>query len=68
MSVILVLVILSILLAGGFLGAFIWATKSGQYDDTYSPSVRILFENREKDDKKVKWKENGKIIKERKTK
>lgn len=68
MSVILVLVILSILLAGGFLGAFIWATKSGQYDDTYSPSVRILFENREKDDKKVKWKENGKINKERKTK
>lgn len=35
----------SIILALVFLGAFFWATKSGQYEDDYSPSVRILFED-----------------------
>ena len=44
MSVIVLLVIVSIMVAGGFLAAFIWSVKSGQYDDTYSPSVRILFD------------------------
>lgn len=53
MGVIILLIIASILVAGLFLGAFIWAVKSGQYDDTYSPSVRVLFE-----DKKKKKKEN----------
>ena len=45
MSVILVLIIIGVVVAGGFLTAFIWAVKSGQYDDTYSPSVRILFDD-----------------------
>lgn len=31
--------------AVGFLVAFIWSVKSGQYEDDYTPSVRILFEN-----------------------
>lgn len=44
MSVILLLVIVGILVAGGFLIAFIWAVRNGQYDDSYSPSVRILFD------------------------
>ncbi len=44
MSVILILIVASILVAGGFLMAFLWAIRSGQYEDTYSPSVRILFE------------------------
>jgi cbb3-type cytochrome oxidase maturation protein len=46
MSVILILVTLSMIVAGSFLGAFIWAVKSGQYEDTYSPSVRMLFEDK----------------------
>lgn len=50
MIIILYLVIISLVLALGFLGAFIWAMKSGQYDDDYTPSVRILFED--KNDKK----------------
>lgn len=58
MSVILVLVLISILIAGGFLAAFIWAIRNGQYEDTFSPSVRMLFENpdepSEKDKKKDK--------------
>lgn len=45
MSVIVILIIASIIVAGGFLAAFIWSVKSGQYDDTYSPSVRILFDD-----------------------
>ncbi|MBO3698204.1 cbb3-type cytochrome oxidase assembly protein CcoS [Roseivirga sp. E12] len=48
MSVILVLIITSIVVAVVFLGAFFWAVKSGQYDDTYSPSVRMLFEDKVK--------------------
>lgn len=48
MSVILVLVIISMLVAGGFLAAFIWAIKSDQYEDTFSPSVRILFDGKQK--------------------
>jgi cbb3-type cytochrome oxidase maturation protein len=35
----------SLLLAIGFLLAFIWSVKSGQMDDDYTPSVRILFDD-----------------------
>jgi cbb3-type cytochrome oxidase maturation protein len=48
MSVIWVLVGFSIVVALGFLVAFIWAVRSGQYDDKYTPSVRILFEEDDK--------------------
>jgi cbb3-type cytochrome oxidase maturation protein len=51
MSVILVLVAFSVVLAGGFLAAFFWSVRDGQYDDTYSASVRILFEDDKPDDK-----------------
>ncbi|HMU44007.1 MAG TPA: cbb3-type cytochrome oxidase assembly protein CcoS [Ignavibacteriaceae bacterium] len=27
---------------------FLWAVKSGQYNDTYTPSIRMLFEDRNK--------------------
>jgi cbb3-type cytochrome oxidase maturation protein len=47
MNIILLLIILSILVAGGFLIAFIWAVRSGQYDDDYTPAVRILFDDEE---------------------
>ena len=45
MSAIFILIIASLLVALGFLVAFIWSVKSGQYDDDYTPSVRILFED-----------------------
>ncbi|TDO26429.1 cbb3-type cytochrome oxidase assembly protein CcoS [Sediminibacterium goheungense] len=44
MSVIILLLIASISVAGLFLGAFIWSVKTGQYDDEESPSVRMLFD------------------------
>jgi len=53
-SVIYILIGISILVAGGFLAAFIWAVKSGQFDDTYTPSVRMLFDNKPGGKKKPK--------------
>ena len=45
MSIIFVLIILSLMVAVLFLIAFFWAIKSGQYDDDYTPALRILFDN-----------------------
>lgn len=45
MSVIVILIFFSVLVAGGFLIAFLWAVRSGQYEDRYTPSVRILFDD-----------------------
>jgi cbb3-type cytochrome oxidase maturation protein len=53
MSVIYILITISICVAVLFLGAFIKAVKSGQYDDDYTPSVRMLF-----DDELIKEKPN----------
>ncbi len=39
------MLIVSLIIALFFLVSFLWATKSGQYDDDYTPSVRILFED-----------------------
>jgi len=45
MSVIIILIIASLLVAVGFLISFFWAVRDGQYDDDYTPSVRMLFED-----------------------
>lgn len=45
MSVIYLLISISIMVAIGFFIAFIRAVKTGQYDDDYTPSVRILFDD-----------------------
>ena len=47
MQIIVILISISLILALIFLGIFFWNVKSGQYDDTYSPSVRILFDDSE---------------------
>jgi len=44
MSVLFILIIVSLLVASGFLLAFIWSVKNGQYEDGYTPSVRMLFD------------------------
>ncbi len=51
MTIIILLVVFSMVVAGGFLGAFLWAVRSGQYEDTYSPAIRILFEDQVRDQK-----------------
>lgn len=45
MSAIFVMIGASLLLAIGFLIAFIWSVRSNQYEDDYTPSVRMLFDN-----------------------
>lgn len=45
MGVIIFLAIAAVSVALGFLGSFIWATKDGQYDDTSTPAMRMLFDN-----------------------
>jgi cbb3-type cytochrome oxidase maturation protein len=45
MSAIYIMIGASLLLAIGFLIAFIWSVKSNQYEDDYTPSVRMLFDN-----------------------
>jgi cbb3-type cytochrome oxidase maturation protein len=48
MIVIFFLIPLSILIASGFLAAFIWAVRSGQYEDTCTPSMRLLMDDESK--------------------
>jgi cbb3-type cytochrome oxidase maturation protein len=46
MSIITLLITISLAIALLFLGIFLWSMKSGQYDDTYTPSVRMLFDDK----------------------
>lgn len=55
MNAMVVLIGASLIVAVGFLVAFIWSVRSGQYEDKYTPSVRMLFE----DDKKGKSENSG---------
>jgi len=45
MSIIYVLITVSVIVALVFFVAFIMSVKRGQYEDTYTPSVRMLFED-----------------------
>lgn len=45
MNIIFLLIGVSLVVAILFLGAFLWNVKSGQYEDDYTPSVRMLFED-----------------------
>ncbi len=48
MGVLPILIIASLFVAICFLVAFLWAVKNGQYEDSYTPSIRMLL-----DDKKM---------------
>ena len=43
MSALIILIGVSLVVALGFLFAFFWAVGNGQYEDEYTPSVRMLF-------------------------
>ena len=45
MSVIVLLIAAGGVVAAGFLGAFVWAVRSGQFDDTTTPAVRVLVDD-----------------------
>ncbi len=49
MNILYLLIGVSLLAALIFLVLFIWAVRSGQYDDTKTPAIRALFEEDEPD-------------------
>lgn len=61
MSAIFILIAASLIVALGFLGAFIWSVKTGQYDDDYTPSVRILFDDKLSQKKEINTTDNNSI-------
>jgi cbb3-type cytochrome oxidase maturation protein len=59
------LLAISVVVALAFFAAFIFSVKSGQYDDVYTPSVRMLFDDelvKEKAAKAAKREEKPIII------
>ena len=58
MIVIFLLIPLSVVIAACFLGAFIWAVRSGQYEDTCTPSMRVLLEENQSGKTKFPEKQN----------
>ncbi len=46
MKIMFLLIGCSLVLALGFLFLFIWSVRSGQMEDDYTPSVRILFDDK----------------------
>ena len=48
MGVIYIMLVVSLVIALFFLGMYVWATRNGHFDDDYTPSVRILFEEEQK--------------------
>jgi cbb3-type cytochrome oxidase maturation protein len=45
MKIMLFLILVSLLLAAGFLLAYLRAAGSGQFDDEYTPAIRMLFDD-----------------------
>ena len=45
MNVIVILILASLAMALLFLGAFIWSVRSGQFEDTTTPSMRVLLDD-----------------------
>ncbi|MBS1589327.1 MAG: cbb3-type cytochrome oxidase assembly protein CcoS [Bacteroidetes bacterium] len=45
MSALYILIIASIVVAAGFLVAFIWSVKSNQYEDREGAAMRMLYDN-----------------------
>jgi len=49
MNILFLLIGASLLAALIFLGLFIWAVRSGQFEDSHTPSIRILFDDENKE-------------------
>jgi cbb3-type cytochrome oxidase maturation protein len=45
MEIIFLLILISLILAAGFLLAYFWATRNGQFDDDCTPAIRMLFDD-----------------------
>ncbi|MBU6159048.1 MAG: cbb3-type cytochrome oxidase assembly protein CcoS [Bacteroidetes bacterium] len=53
MSAMLILIACSLLIAGSFLAAFIWSIQDDQYEDDYTPSIRMLLDDKEEKPKEL---------------
>lgn len=51
MTILFILVPLALLISFGFLLSFMWASKSGQYDDLDTPQHQILMNDNERETK-----------------
>lgn len=49
MNIILLMIPITFILSGGFLAGYVWAMKSGQFDDTYTPAIRMLDDKQQGD-------------------
>ena len=62
MSAMFILILASLFVAIGFLLAFLWAVKSGQFDDKHTPKIRIILDQKknqsDNDPKNSQRKEN----------
>ncbi|MEI6411395.1 MAG: cbb3-type cytochrome oxidase assembly protein CcoS [Bacteroidota bacterium] len=45
MKIMFLLILISLLLAAGFLLVYLWAARDGQFDDEYTPSIRMLLDD-----------------------
>jgi cbb3-type cytochrome oxidase maturation protein len=61
MGMIYIMLAVSLLIALFFLVSFFWATKTGQFDDDYAPSVRILFDDETNNNSKTQTDGNTEI-------
>ena len=63
MNVLYILIVISLAIAVFFLGMFIFSVKKGQYDDDYTPSVRMLFDDEliKTDEEKTSIKNENKV-------
>jgi cbb3-type cytochrome oxidase maturation protein len=52
MSALYILIAISLIVAIAFLIAFYWSVKGGQYEDDYTPSIRMLLEDKPNEIKK----------------
>ena len=62
MNIIFMLIIASLFIAVIFFILFVKSVKTGQYDDVYTPSVRMLFDDELVKDKSSDKKHNQKSI------
>ena len=58
MEVVYITIGVSVIIAIIFFGVFLMNIKKGQYQDTYTPSVRMLFDDENKSNKNTHKKES----------
>ncbi|MCU0626785.1 MAG: cbb3-type cytochrome oxidase assembly protein CcoS [Gemmatimonadaceae bacterium] len=45
MMVLFIVIPLALLVVGAAVGAYVWASRTGQFDDTTTPAIRAVFDD-----------------------